>query len=475
MAFGTVSLGGSGMPEGPGGRRMETCRGRGRRRRRGRSGVQGRRRVPVLFILLWGAAVTWAQNTGPGPVNVATNLPLSAYSVNWTGGWHDDMDPGKAADGNTNRTGSGCIMTDSRWYWRNREGGESAVHTFWWEVDLGKPHYIYHIRIWGYFPWRYQLGWIEITVDGTVCRHMQLRRLLGARSREATVNCNQPIHGQLVRFSRTVSGRQIHYHPFGLCEFEIFVCNPGYYGENCTLPCPCHCSPQGCYMNDGQCINCESGTYGADCQKKCGPCKDGAACDRETGHCEQCDPGWLPPSCRTRQAHVCNPGYYGENCTLSCPSHCSPQGCYMNDGQCISHAPDNSPVQWYATVGVLSALLAAALTWAVVATYRSRKRTQAPGTRKEGTVGREQPDAGPKDVPTSSPQATEADGVYDNQLELTEATGAASTSHEHGQSSCERPQLNIYDKSAVYGNTTDDPQPYATMQSSTDDLYEICE
>ncbi|XP_076448643.1 uncharacterized protein LOC143285270 [Babylonia areolata] len=343
----------SSLPDGTGpmvtGGRQGSCCSSGRRGRglgRRWSGGGGGRGVgislPVLCIL-WVTA--WAQNSGPGPVNVARNLPESAYTQSTKQVY--TKYPGNAANGNTDGSYSenNCIHTGT------------GDFNPWWEVDLGKAYYIYNIRIWARDRLASRLYPFTITVDNTQCVYAPQR----SGDRSITVNCSQPLRGQVVRITRKYIG--VWDYQLNMCEFQIFVCNPGYYGVDCNLRCNDYCSSEGCFMNNGTCISCVNGAWGEQCQNSCGWC-DPSTCDMYTGTCTECAPGWYGEQCLTRcpSAHcldnkcdrhtgvclacednlvgdnctVCNPGYYGVDCNLRCNDHCSSEGCFMNNGTCIS-------------------------------------------------------------------------------------------------------------------------------------------
>ena len=41
--------------------------------------------------------------------------------------------------------------------------------------------------------------------------------------------------------------------------------SPGYYGENCFLPCPQNCQDRRCHITEGTCLSCIPGYKGAMC------------------------------------------------------------------------------------------------------------------------------------------------------------------------------------------------------------------
>ena len=137
------------------------------------------------------------------------------------------------------------------------------------------------------------------------------------------------------------------------------TCLPGYWGLNCTSPCPgsacapcsfhgvchdgvtgngtCTCfnNPERGFWSTFKCGQCSEGYFGKFCQERC-PTSNDKICNGR-GTCSQgvqgsglctCDmnPGrgmWGGSSCDT-----CLTGYYGASCTMSCPGTpaCSQQG-----------------------------------------------------------------------------------------------------------------------------------------------------
>ncbi|KAK7485110.1 hypothetical protein BaRGS_00023650 [Batillaria attramentaria] len=107
-----------------------------------------------------------------------------------------------------------------------------------------------------------------ITVDGVEC--YRFPQLLNDNTlRKQTVHCTQGVlNGTIVRLARDRNaGKSGGHLAINLCEFEVIICNDGYWGITCN--------------------------------KMCGECRDGALCDKVTGNCTSgC---WLsvlkPPLC----------------------------------------------------------------------------------------------------------------------------------------------------------------------------------
>lgn len=51
-------------------------------------------------------------------------------------------------------------------------------------------------------------------------------------------------------------------------SYDFVGCpNPGYYSENCSMPCPSHCVNSRCHVETGQCFECEDGYQGPMCEQ----------------------------------------------------------------------------------------------------------------------------------------------------------------------------------------------------------------
>uniref|UniRef100_A0A8W8NYJ3 EGF-like domain-containing protein n=1 Tax=Magallana gigas TaxID=29159 RepID=A0A8W8NYJ3_MAGGI len=85
----------------------------------------------------------------------------------------------------------------------------------------------------------------------------------------------------------------------------------GYYGEDCSLPCPQNCQEGHCHIVDGTCLGCVPGytgarcdtecnnfKYGLECDSSCGICLNGVKCNHVNGSCPNgCDAGVFGYKC----------------------------------------------------------------------------------------------------------------------------------------------------------------------------------
>ncbi|XP_061165618.1 uncharacterized protein LOC133174522 [Saccostrea echinata] len=135
----------------------------------------------------------------------------------------------------------------------------------------------------------------------------------------AVANITCPVHGQYViyyneRLSNvTYPDGYSNYAHNELCEVEVYdmLFTDGYYGPNCSLPCPDKC--RYCHVETGvcswckpgyqgyQCENeCDDGRYGQDCGERCGACLGYKQCHHINGSCpEGCDTGYKGNFCTT--------------------------------------------------------------------------------------------------------------------------------------------------------------------------------
>uniref|UniRef100_K1PXV5 Multiple epidermal growth factor-like domains 10 n=1 Tax=Magallana gigas TaxID=29159 RepID=K1PXV5_MAGGI len=124
-------------------------------------------------------------------------------------------------------------------------------------------------------------------------------------------------------------------------------CIPGFHGPKCEYHCNKFCEWDYCNKATGTCLygcdigylgshcnfKCRNRTYGVNCSKQCGGCLNGTDCHHISGQCYQgCDPGWY----QTTDCNViCKNQTFGENCVYQCDGHCiNDEPCNRRDGTC---------------------------------------------------------------------------------------------------------------------------------------------
>nr|XP_022307239.1 uncharacterized protein LOC111113335 isoform X2 [Crassostrea virginica] len=130
------------------------------------------------------------------------------------------------------------------------------------------------------------------------------------------------------------------------CDVEIYGCRtPGWYGENCSIPCPQNCQEGRCDISEGTCLecingyggprcgkDCDSGTFGRGCRGICGKCKGNNTCNRINGRCmEGCHLGFIGLKCDKE----CDNNTFGQDCIGVCGNCFKNEHCHHVNGSCL--------------------------------------------------------------------------------------------------------------------------------------------
>ncbi|XP_065926644.1 uncharacterized protein [Magallana gigas] len=269
---------------------------------------------------------------------------------------HANVTAGNAVDGRkSNLMGFGgeCSMSADR------------KRTATWWVNLTSTRSIHDIRIYyrtDNVPWdasnRYTARFLGFSIyisnttklsDGKLC----YKDTYFTRSTiPAVFNTTCFVHGQYVIYYNerlpgvTYPSDYSEYAFSDLCEVEVYGCpTPGYYGINCTTPCPdvncgyCHIETGTCQggckpgYKGHQCeLECDNRKYGDGCQKSCGQCVNKTQCDHVIGTCPQgCEAGYKGQMCDQE----CDKGYYGQGCTTKCGKCFDQTDCSRFNGTCL--------------------------------------------------------------------------------------------------------------------------------------------
>lgn len=131
-----------------------------------------------------------------------------------------------------------------------------------------------------------------------------------------------------------------------ICEVQVYGCDVGFYGENCSKTCglcksgTCdivsgQCDELGCALPGLQasaCIECEAGLYGPNCEASCSEYCKKNMCDGTSGTClEGCMDGYTGDHCND----TCPHSKYGGNCSETCGNCFKNLTCNHVNGTCI--------------------------------------------------------------------------------------------------------------------------------------------
>nr|AJA37855.1 fucolectin-related molecule [Littorina littorea] len=258
-------------------------------------------------------------------VNVALNKLAKSSS-------NRQSEASYAVDGIT-----GITFTNDSTQWNCIHTAVNDTSPFW-QVDLGKEYTVDSVIIYrrGGGPGKARMVGVTVTVDDNLCKTISYA---DATDEKMSVICSNPTpRGRFLNITR----RGNLYDPYiNLCEVQVWVCKPGYYGFGCTSKCSEGCSGEmtDCDIDNGFCTNgCDDGWYTATCSQECGGGCTGGRCNQTDGQCSPCLPNWTGDKC-----DQCDAQHYGDDCSKAC-GHCRDQNrCDRRDGSCPNDNPRCQP------------------------------------------------------------------------------------------------------------------------------------
>ncbi|XP_062610487.1 uncharacterized protein LOC134272254 [Saccostrea cucullata] len=271
-------------------------------------------------------------------------------------------DASRANDGDRNITEKYCAHTAP--IYTNRA---------WFQVDLGKPYSIKSVNI--YYrregPQWQQYRFRQFYLD--VSDYPVISTTTSQRTRCYTDNSTAPaVPPNIIEIPCKQTARYIiveteYKYPtdkgpiLEICEIEVYGCEVGYYGPNCSscegcyncdiatgCPCSSNCVDQQC-NEFGNCIQCYQGRWGDNCQKICPTSCKSRYCINTNGFCYSCSDGYFGDICQkdcyakcsgrkcNKYTGICTTGcvsgYYGDFCNITC-GNCSTGNCSRYTGHC---------------------------------------------------------------------------------------------------------------------------------------------
>ncbi|XP_078330826.1 uncharacterized protein LOC144624752 [Crassostrea virginica] len=285
----------------------------------------------------------------------ATTATSSRTHVAMMNGHYYNFLPSWTVDGNINQSILACLHTAT-----------SGVTEAWLRIDLGSVKSVFSIQMW-YRNDRPDVstnigrlrGYVIQVVNGTDSP-MNMADVCFTDSR--TVYNSTILLDECKRTTRFIVIYQNHKSKYDsapileICEVQVYGCETGYYGINCSNTCT-HCKNNStCDIETGDCDksgcalfgyrppacndlfpDCLQQNYGDDCSLPCSEfCVDGR-CNSSNGVCLQgCQPGYLGSHCN----RTCPSGRYGKGCKYPCGDCFNDITCHHINGTCENGCGD---------------------------------------------------------------------------------------------------------------------------------------
>uniref|UniRef100_A0A8W8NPK4 protein-tyrosine-phosphatase n=1 Tax=Magallana gigas TaxID=29159 RepID=A0A8W8NPK4_MAGGI len=245
-----------------------------------------------------------------------------------------------AVDGNTDQDVSRCFHSDD----------SRGITEAWLRIDLGGVYSVRSVKFWyrdDRTPTRLRGHSLRVSNDTNVPTIES-----SCYTDTGIVTLPKIVEEDCERTARYIWIYQNNYHDgdnspiVEICEVQVFGCEVGYYGRNCTNKCDhcknsvtCgvqngECDALGC-INDGYqpplCKACNDGKYGMNCRFNCSRhCLNDKVCNKIDGSCQYCADGYKGIKCNT----TCETGKYGKGCSQNCGACLNSTVCNHITGTC---------------------------------------------------------------------------------------------------------------------------------------------
>lgn len=300
----------------------------------------------IICLILWVGSLTPTYAFGQPTSNIALHQPAfqqNTYTLDPIEPNEDRFDASNAVDGlksDLSGLGGQCSLT-----------ANNKTTATWW-VNLTRVANIHYIIIYyrtDNVVWDSSNGYTSrflgfsiyvsnttSKIDGVLCYK---DNIFTTETIPAVFNITCAVYGQYVIYYNERLPGLVYPHGYSkyafadICELEVYECDIGYYGYNCTETCG-HCVDETeCSPVDGTCptgcsaryfgqlckTECKSGNYGLRCNETCGHCSDLMYCSHVNGTClTGCMPGYEGKRCQ----QICKFGFYGIGCLQECSSFC---------------------------------------------------------------------------------------------------------------------------------------------------------